>query len=173
MYLNHQVVPNYALTLRNGEERDLAYLADILGEVWERIRVQERTAILARGYGRIDVDVMDARPFRKVAQASSEIRLKRNAVDSYSRADLAYIVAREFARKLDEFEHPNIVPKGDVRRAADRRIVQTLERWGYPPELMMQFTPADKERIRSIGAEANAGKPQEGSAKDSQGDPEV
>jgi len=150
MYLNQQLVADFPITLRYGEERDRDYLVAIFSEVWGEIPENNRSAILSRGYGHIDVDVLDIQGTKGLPSKSGEIRLKRVTVDSYPRSRVVYIVAHQFARLLDEFENPNlVVRKKEPYRNTGRRIVTILERWGYV-ETEMEYTPADTLRIRAI-----------------------
>ena len=85
MYLNHPLVPGFALTLRYGEERDREYLATIFAEIWAEIPDNERAAILSRGYGDIVVDVLDKQGFEGLSNTGGDFRLKRSVVDLYPR----------------------------------------------------------------------------------------
>ena len=81
MYLNHPLVPGFALTLRYGEERDREYLSTVFSEIWAEIRNNERAAILSRGYGNIVVDVLDKEGFEGLSNTGGDFRLKRSVVD--------------------------------------------------------------------------------------------
>ena len=149
MYLNHPLVGDFPITLRYAEERDRDFLTAIFAEVWTEIPQKDRTAILARGYGRIDVDVIDFRNFSGPAELGGEIRLNRHNIDTNPRSAIVYRVAQEFARKVDDFTHPDIVARIKEQRGdAARRIAAILKRWGYPAKATTEFTPADDDRLR-------------------------
>ncbi len=150
MYLNHPLVPGFPLTLRYGEERDRDFLADIVAQVWAGIPEDEQTAILARGYGRIDIDVLEPRGDLEPVQMGGEIPLSRVKVDAYPRNVVAHIVAREFARKVDDYSRPkSAIRSRDQREEVNRRLVKILQRWGYPARAKPEFTAADEERIQA------------------------
>ncbi len=151
MYLNHPLVSGFPLTLRYGEERDRLFLADIFAEVWAGIPETEQTAILARGYGCVTVDVLEKHGFEGLADMGGEIRLSRAQIDTYPRNVVAHIVARQLAHKVDDYSHPNPVARlKEPRQDAKRRVVSILQRWGYPPRAKPEYTPADEERFRAI-----------------------
>ncbi len=82
-----------------------------------------------------------------------DIRLKRGAVDTYPRKVLLHIVAHEFAHKADDVENPDIAARlNEPREHADRRVAMILERWGYPAREKMEYTAADRERVRANSA---------------------
>jgi len=160
MYLNHSLVPGFPLTLRYGEERDRALLADVFTEVWAEIPEGDRSAILARGYGCVTVDVLEKHGFQGLADMGGDIRLSRTEVDTYPHNVVAHIVARELAHKVDDFSHPSPVARlKEPRQEAKRRVVSILERWGYPARAKPQYTPADEERIRANAAKNPAENP--------------
>ncbi len=154
MYLNHPLVPGFPLTLRCGEERDRDFLASVFTAVWTGIPDSDQTAILARGYGQITVDVLEIEGFDRLVDMSGDIRLSRAKVDGYPRNVVAHFVARELAHKVDDFHHPNPVARlKEPREEAKRRVVSILQRWGYPLRAKPEYTPEDEQRIR-----ANSGK---------------
>jgi len=151
MYLNHPLVPRFQITLREGEERDREFLASVFTEVWEGIPEKDQTAILARGYGCVTVDVLEINDgFQGVPDLGGDIRLNRAKVDGYPRNVVAHFVARELAHKVDDFHHPNPVARlKEPRVEAKRRVVSILHRWGYPARVRPVFSPSDEERIRA------------------------
>lgn len=150
MYLNHRLVPDFPLTLRSGEERDRDFLAGVFTEVWAGIPEIDRTAILARGYGQITVDVLETQGFQGLADMSGDIRLHRSKVDTYPRNIVAHFVARELAHKVDDFYHPSPVARlKEPREEAKRRVITILQRWGYPARAKPEHTPADEQRFRA------------------------
>jgi hypothetical protein len=150
MYLNHPLVPDSPITLRYGEERDGNFLAKIFTEVWEEIPQLDRSAILARGYGDIQVDVSESRTSHPAAASRKDIRLPRAAIDTYPRNVIAHLVAHELARKVDDYVHANPAAlQRESRRNVSRRVETILERWGYPLKATPEFTPADNVRIRA------------------------
>jgi len=151
MYLNQPLVPDFPLTLRYGEERDRFFLADIFAEVWAGIPEADRTAILARGYGCVTVDVLEKHGFQGLVDMGGDIRLSRAELDTYPRNVVAHIVARELAHKVDDFSHPSPVARlKEPRQDAKRRVISILDRWGYPARAKPDYTPADEERIRAL-----------------------
>lgn len=155
MYLNHPLVPGFPFTLRYGEERDRAFLAEVFTEVWAEIPEADRAAILARGYGRVDVDVMEKQEVHGPADVGGDVLLRRNAVDSYPYNVVVHLVAREMARKVDDFTKPKQLSRPrEPREEANRRVVAILQRWGYPARAKPEYTPADEERIRANRAQA-------------------
>jgi hypothetical protein len=150
MYLNHPLVPGFALTLRYGEERDREYLATIFAEIWAEIPDNERAAILSRGYGDIVVDVLDKQGFEGLSNTGGDFRLKRSVVDLYPRSALVYLVAHRLAEKVVDFFYPNLVARqNEPRGIARRRLASILERWGYPAKPKMEYSPADEIRLRA------------------------
>jgi len=162
MYLNHPLVPGFPLTLRYGEERDRVFLADVFAEVWAVIPEIDRSAILTRGYGRVDVDVSERPGVQGSADMGGDIHLGRAAVDTYPQNVVVHLVARELARKVDDFSKPKPValPK-ELDRDAKRRITTILRRWRFPARAIPEPTPADKERIRANLAQAARGESQD------------
>ena len=162
MYINHQLVPGFPITLRYGEERDRDFLTEVFTEVWEGVPELDRTAILARGYGRITVDVLDMEPVHHSTDMGGEIRLTRAAVDTYPRNVAVHLVARELAHKVDEVIHPRpAVQRIEPLQNARQRVATILDRWGYPPKAEPEIKPEDEERIRADLAHAKAGEPQD------------
>jgi hypothetical protein len=163
MYLNHPLLPGVAITLRYGEERDREFLAGVFAEVWEEIPQIDRSAILARGYGQIAVDVLDMPGSQGLSEMRQDIQLTRLAVDTHPRNIIVYMVAHALGHKLDDFTHPDAAArKNESRRTVNRRIGVILQRWGYPAKPTAEFTPADELRIRanleSTGGNRSQGK---------------
>jgi hypothetical protein len=151
MYLNHPLVPGFPLTLREGEERDRDYLAGVFSEVWTIIPENEQTAILSRGYGQITVDVLDIPATGSPSGRGAEIRLPRAAIDTFARKDLVYFLAHEFALRLDDYDHPDLVVQlKRRRRKIERRAGVILQRWGFLTGAKAEYTAEDKQRIQSI-----------------------
>ena len=160
MYLNHQLVPGFPITLRYGEERDRDFLADIFTEVWGGIPELDRTAILARGYGCVTVDVVEMAAVHRTTEMGGEIRLARTAADTYPRNVAVHLVARELAHKVDEFVHPKpLVQRREPLQNARQRVAAILDRWGYPAKAGPQTTAADEARIRANRAERKPARP--------------
>ena len=150
MYLNHPLVPGFALTLRYGEERDREYLSTVFSEIWAEIRNNERAAILSRGYGNIVVDVLDKEGFEGLSNTGGDFRLKRSVVDLYPRKALLYLVAYRLAQRVVDFFYPNVATRqNETRGITRRRLASVLERWGYAAKPKMEYTPADEIRIRA------------------------
>ena len=148
MYLNHPLVPGVPLSLRYGEERDREFLAEVFTHVWKGIPEIDQAAILTRGYGRIDVDIVESLPRGILENKGGDLLLIRDKVDSYPRNVVTHLVARELARKVDYYTKPKlvVVPK-EPTQDTKRRVVAILERWGYAARVEPVFTPADEERI--------------------------
>jgi len=150
MYLNYPLVPDFPITLREGEDRDKEFLAAIFTEVWLNIPDLEQAAILARGYGRVNVDILEKDGFQGLVDMSGDIRIGRAAVDTYTRNVMLHLVAREFAHKVDDYFHPSPVARlKEPRLEAKKRVAIILERWGYPLRAKPEYTPADVVRIRA------------------------
>ena len=134
MYLNHPLVPGFPLTLRTGEERDREFLAGVFAEVWADIPEIDRTAILARGYGNITVDVVAKDATHGTAEIDGDIRLSREKIDHYPRNVVAaHIVARELAHKVDDFQHRNPAARvNEPREEAKRRVLLHPRSMGLP-----------------------------------------
>ena len=76
---------------------------------------------------------------------------------------LVHLVAREFTRKVDDYSKPKTTTR--IRKGsgqdAKRRMVATLERWGYPARALPKYTFLDKNRIRADLAAAAFDEPQD------------
>ena len=157
MYLNYQLVPGFQIILRNGEERDCEYLASVFSEVWTGIPDQDRAAILSRGYGHITVDIQRKARRRRMKldypqelKQAGDMGLSRIAVDTFPRNVLVHFVARDFAKKVDDFEYPKtIAGRKPPHQNARQRLVSILERWGYPARAEPELTRADELRIQA------------------------
>ena len=151
MYLNHPLVPDFPVTLRSGEERDRDFLADVFTEVWAGIPETDRTAILARGYGRVIVDVLETDGFHGLVDMSGEIRLSRRQSGQLPAQHRGPLRSRELGHKVDDFHHPNPVARlKEPREEAKRRVISILERWGYPPRARPEYTAADEDLSKPI-----------------------
>jgi len=159
MYLNHQLVPGFPITLRYAEERDRDFLAEIFTEVWARIPETDRTAVLARGYGQITVDVVEvAGNLHPIMEMGGGIALIRAAVDTYPRNLLVHLAARELAFKVDDYIHPKtLTRRKNPRHNIRQRVATILERWGYPAKAEPELTRADEFRIRANSAFSKTG----------------
>ncbi|MEI8372749.1 MAG: hypothetical protein WCJ35_07935 [Planctomycetota bacterium] len=159
MYLNHELVTGFPLTLRYGEERDRDYLALIFTEVWGEIPEKNRLEILSRGYGHVAVDVLNVQDFKGHANKDGDIRLPRTMVDFYSRSRMVHVVAHELARLLDEFDHPDFFVEKKLCQNMERRIATILELWGHPAKATIGYTQADEARIRANRANFSTSPP--------------
>ena len=158
MYLNHQLVPGFPITLRYGEERDRDYLAEIFTEVWAEIPELDRTAILARGYGHITVDVLEmAGALHPVVEMGGDIGLIRAAVDTYPRDLAVLLVARQLAHKVDDFAHPkSLIRRKKPRHSTRQRVAAILERWGYTVRTEPEPVQDDDARMKSDPADVKS-----------------
>ena len=76
--------------------------------------------------------------------------LSRIAVDTFPRNVLVHFVARDLAKKVDDFEYPKVIAGQKVpRQNARQRIISVLERWGYPARVEPELTRADELRIQA------------------------
>jgi hypothetical protein len=162
MYLNHPLVPGFPIFLRRGQERDREFLTEAFIEVWAMVPEKDRAAILARGYGRIDVDILNVTDFMRPSEVSGEIRIKRSAVDTYSRDRIVYLVARELARKVEEYTRPDfLVLLNEPRRSGAHRVATIMHHWGITKKPGLELTPADEARVRANLALAAHDPPEE------------
>ena len=122
-------------------------MAEIFTEVWADIPEIDRSAILARGYGRVDVDVLEKGAIRGPADRGGDIPLDRAAVDTYPRNVVLHLVARDLARKVDDFisKPKSVTRRKKPDRDTRRRIITILERWGYLARVEPEYTPADED----------------------------